>query len=142
MRKLTIAMLIVLGASGTVSAQTPTRRSTHLTLAHTATACAVSLDVCPVEGCGGGDPSLNRKKNVLQQPAGPPEEFTFADFAHLEAERPSHYTPGMREEIEEMGEDTFVALHGFMIGVHSGSPETCNCKLSGEGDNDFHINLV
>jgi hypothetical protein len=48
----------------------------------------------------------------------------------------------MREEIEAMGEDTFIALHGYMIGAHPGSPETCNCKLSGEENNDFHINLV
>jgi hypothetical protein len=62
----------------------------------------------------------------------------------LEAERPGpgDYTPGMREEIEAMGEDTFIALHGYMIGAHPGSPESCNCKLSGEENNDFHINLV
>jgi hypothetical protein len=113
-------------------------------LAHQPIACAVSLDACPARGCGGGDPSLDAKKNVLQQPTGQPQEFTFEDFVHLEAERPGPggYTPSMRQEIEEMGEDTFVALHGYMIGAHPGSPETANCKLSGEENNDFHINLV
>lgn len=127
------ALLIFLCTSGTLRGQHPTRHSTTHTLAHKAVACADSLDVCPPEGCGGGDPSLNRKKNVLQKPAGQPEDFTFGDFIHLESERPGpgEYTPGDRKSIEEMGEDTFVALNGYMIGAHPGSPETCNCKLSG-----------
>ena len=31
-----------------------------------------------------------------------------------------------------MGEDTYIALIRYLIGVHPGSPETGNCKLSGE----------
>ncbi len=41
-----------------------------------------------------------------------------------------------------MGEDTPVVLAGYMIGAHAGSPETCNCKLAGEENNDYHINIV
>lgn len=143
-RHLTTAILIVVGTAGALSAQHQTRKATTHTLAHKAVACADSLDACPAEGCGGGDPSLNVKKNVLTKPTGKPEEFTFEDFATLEAERPGpgEYTPGDRKAIEEMGEDTFVALNGYLIGAHPGSPETCNCKLSGEANNDFHINLV
>jgi hypothetical protein len=141
---LVTALSILLFTAGILPAQHPIRHSTTHTLAHKAVVCADSLDVCPPEGCGGGDPSLNVKKNVLQKPEGQPQEFTFEDFIHLESERPGpgEYIPGDRKAIEEMGEDTFVALNGFMIGAHPGSPETCNCKLSGEPNNDFHINLV
>ncbi len=105
--------------------------------------CAASLDQCPMEGCGGGDPKLNVKKNRTVLPTGTIEEFTYEDFMHLEEERPAHWTPGQeRTEVEGMGEDTPVALTGYMIGAHPGSPETCNCKLTGLEDNDFHINIV
>jgi len=136
------ATIFMLG--GALRGQTSRRHATTHTLAHPATACAASLDACPAQGCGGGDPSLNTKKNRLDLPVGEPQEFTFEDFTHLETERPGpgEYTPGDRTEIEELGEDTYVALAGYMIGAHPGSPETCNCKLSGEPNNDFHITLV
>jgi hypothetical protein len=69
--------------------------------------------------------------------------MTFEDFLHLEEERPSRWTEGQaRGEVEAMGEDTPVTLAGYMIGAHPGSPESCNCKLPGEPNNDYHINLV
>jgi hypothetical protein len=135
------AAVVLLGTSAVFGAPL-TRKTVVHTHAHTPNACATSLDACPAAGCGGGDPSLNVKKNVLQVPTGEPKEFTFQNFVALETERPSDYTPGDREEIEHMGEDTYVALNGYMIGAHPGGPETCNCKLSGEANNDFHINLV
>jgi hypothetical protein len=140
-----VAVLMLIIVVGPLAAQHRIRHSkTRVNPAHKAVSCATSLAVCPPEGCGGGDPSLNKKKNVTTEPTGAPEEFTFEDFATLETERPGpgEYTPGQRSAIEELGEDTFVALHGFMIGAHPGQPETCNCKLSGEANNDFHINLV
>jgi hypothetical protein len=105
--QLAIATCMVIGIAGILSSQDATRSPSapakktvrHATthkLAHKATACAISLDACLPEGCGGGDPSLNKKKNVLEMPTGQPEEFTFQDFAHLEDERPGpgDYTQG------------------------------------------------
>lgn len=104
--------------------------------------CASSLADCPSEGCG-GDPKLNVKKNRTKLPAEPIEEFTYEDFMHLEEERPTVWQSGQnRTDVEELGEDTPVALMGYMIGAHPGSPETCNCKLRGLEENDFHINIV
>jgi hypothetical protein len=136
--------IIAFGFQRIVVAQTDGHHATTHKLAHATIGCAASLDACPAAGCGGGDPSLNVKKNRLDAPTGDPQEFTFEDFIHLETERPGpgEYTPGDRKEIEDLGEDTYVALAGFLIGAHPGSPETCNCKLSGESNNDFHINLV
>lgn len=127
-----------------LSGQTARRAAVPHTIAHPAIPCSTSLSICPAEGCGGGDPSLNVKKNRLDLPVGAPQEFTFEDFVHLEVERPgpADYMPGDRTEIEQLGEDTFIALNGFLIGAHSGSPETCNCKLSGEENNDYHLNVV
>jgi hypothetical protein len=83
MRSFTLIAALSLLTTTTLSAQTPTRRATSHTLAHQPVACAPSLDACPAEGCGGGDPSLNVKKNVLAQPTTQPQEFTFEDFVHL-----------------------------------------------------------
>jgi hypothetical protein len=111
--------------------------------AHSSRACRSSLIDCPAEGCGGGDQLLNAKKNRLDPPQGTLQIMVFADFLHLEEERPDHWDENQpRDEAEQLGEDTPVVLAGFMIDAHPGSPETCNCKLSGEENNDYHINLV
>ena len=106
-------------------------------------ACATSRDNCPKQGCGGGDLQLNTKKNRLDTPQQPYQVMTFEDFSHLQEESPTHWTQNQpRDVAEQLGEDTPVMLAGFLLGAHSGSPETCNCKLSGEENNDYHINIV
>ncbi len=106
-------------------------------------ACATTLDTCPKQGCGGGDGLLNTKKNRLDPPQSTPQVMTFEDFLHLQEESPTHWTQNQpRAEVEQLGEDTPVTLRGFLLGAHPGSPETCNCKLSGEDNNDYHINVV
>jgi len=112
-------------------------------VAHPAAACAASLNSCPPEGCGGGDPKLNVKKNRTDAPAETPESWTFDEILHLEAERPSQWSEGQdRTEVEELGEDTPIMLSGYLLGAHAGGAETCNCKLSGAENNDIHINIV
>lgn len=121
----------------------PQQHSKPRVLAHTSKACSTSLAKCPPAGCGGGDPLLNTKKNRLDPPTTDLQPMTFADFLHLQEEAPTHWVQGQaRAEVEQMGEDTPVTLAGFLLGAHSGSPETCNCKLSGEANNDYHINIV
>jgi len=138
---LSVYCLFLLAALGFTRAQTHTHHSR--TNAHSSKACKSSLANCPPEGCGGGDPLLNEKKNRLDAPTTAYQSMGFADFLHLEEERPTHWDTGQaRDEVEQMGEDTPVMLAGFLLGAHSGSPESCNCKLSGEANNDFHINIV
>ena len=121
----------------------PQQRSKPHVFAHTSRACSTSLAKCPPAGCGGGDTLLNTKKNRLDLPTAALEPMTFADFLHLQGEAPTQWTQNQpRTEAEQLGEDTPVALAGFLLGAHSGSPETCNCKLSGESNNDYHINIV
>ena len=111
--------------------------------ARTSKACAASLDNCPKQGCGGGDRLLNTKKNNLDAPATDYQVISFDDFRHLEEERPTQWQENQaRDEVEQLGESTPVMLAGYLFGAHSGSPETCNCKLSGEANNDYHVNIV
>jgi len=107
------------------------------------TPCAASLAVCPTSGCGGGDKLLDAKKNILTSPSTDYQVMSFDDFRHLESERPTTWKSGQnRQEVVDMGEGTPVMLMGFLLGEHSGSPETVNCKLSGEANNDYHLNIV
>jgi hypothetical protein len=104
--------------------------------------CAASLAACPVSGCGGGDKLLDTKKNQQATPADY-AAMSFDDFRHLEEERPTTWKQGQnRSEVEQLGEGSAVMLAGYLFGAHSGSVETVNCKLSGEANNDYHINIV
>lgn len=143
MKRLSMILIIVLGV-GTTVAQVAHQHARGLRkTSHAAKACSTNLASCPVEGCGGGDTLLNKKKNRTDIPQSSYQAMTFEDFLHLEEERPSQWTENQdRSEVEALGEDTPVTLAGYMIGAHPGSPETCNCKLSGEANNDYHINLV
>lgn len=74
-------------------------------------------------------------------PARPIRALTI--FAILRRNAPSTWTEGQpRDEVEQLGEGTAVMLTGYLFGAHSGSPETCNCKLTGEENNDYHLNIV
>jgi len=86
---------------------------------------------------------LNKKKNRTDPVKTAVQLFTFGDFLTLEAERPQTWQQNQaRGVVEKLGEDTPVSLVGFLIDLHPGLPETCNCKLPGEDNNDFHLNIV
>src|SRR5262245_32952120 len=124
-----------------LSAQSAHPRFTHA--ARTSRPCAADLEHCPNTGCGGGDLLLNQKKNVLTIPSSSYEVMTFDDFRHLQEESPHTWVEGQpRDEVEQLGEGTPVMLTGYLYGAHSGSPETCNCNLRGEENNDYHLNII
>jgi hypothetical protein len=69
--------------------------------------------------------------------------ITFDDFRHLQEESPTTWVEGQpRAEVEQLGEGNPVMLTGYLYGAHSGSPETCNCRLNGEENNDYHLNIL
>ncbi|HYL16253.1 MAG TPA: hypothetical protein VEV41_24685 [Terriglobales bacterium] len=143
MKRFRLVLLLVLSVGITLTSASFPRTKGLRKTAHSAKACSTSLGSCPPEGCGGGDKLLNKKKNRLDIPQDSYQVMTFEDFLHLEEERPAQWTENQaRGDVEAMGEDTPVVLAGYMIGAHPGSPETCNCKLSGEPNNDYHINMV
>lgn len=121
----------------------PQKLTRSHTFAHKSKACSTTLQDCPPQGCGGGDRLLNAKKNRVDAPTSALQVMTFADFLHLQEESPTRWVQNqVRDEVEQLGEDTPVTLAGFFLGAHPGSPETCNCKLSGEDNNDYHLNVV
>lgn len=144
MKRLWMILILVILGSGVAVASVKHQQAKGLTKpSHSARACSADLASCPNAGCGDGDTLLNKKKNRIDIPQGSYQPMTFEDFLHLEEERPTQWpTNNPRNAVEALGEDTPVALAGYLIGAHPGSPETCNCKLSGEANNDFHINVV
>lgn len=107
--------------------------------------CASSLSTCPKEGCGGGDPRLNRQKNRTTAPApGDVEEWTIPEVLDLDEVTPEKWTRGaVRTPLEEIGEGTAIEVKAFLIEAHTTkTPETCNCFLKGAANNDIHLNFV
>ena len=105
--------------------------------------CPTTLDVCPPEGCG-GDPALNALKNRLDAPAdGDVESWSLARVVGLNEESPTGWSQKKsRDELKDLGEGTPVALKGWLINAHAAALETCNCKVKGADNKDFHLNLV
>jgi len=106
--------------------------------------CVDTLTKCPDEGCG-GDPKLNTLKNREDKPTSAAiEEWKLAQIISLNEEAPTSWKSGSnRDELEELGEGTAVVVKGWLINAHvTKTPETCNCHLTGEENNDFHLNLV
>jgi hypothetical protein len=137
-KALWLAVVMTVMDIASLSAQAP--RFSHPD--QTCRPCAADLEHCPNIGCGGGDTLLNQKKNFLTIPSSY-KVTTFDDFRHLQEESPGTWMEGQpRDEVEQLGEGTPVMLTGYLYGAHSGSPETCNCKLCGEENNDYHLNII
>jgi hypothetical protein len=138
-------MSILIFATGVVTISSLSAQAPHPNFSaasRPSNPCAADLEHCPNVGCGGGDILLNPKKNILAIPSSY-EVITFDDFRHLQEESPTTWVEGQsRAEVEQLGEGNPVMLTGYLYGAHSGSPETCNCRLSGEENNDYHLNIL
>src|ERR1700749_2031930 len=107
------------------------------------TPCPTTLKACPPEGCG-GDPALNKLKNRLDSPAdGDVEPWSLASVVALNEDSPTSWSKkSSRDPLKELGEGTPVSLKGWLINAKPSALETCNCKVSGTANKDFHLNLV
>jgi hypothetical protein len=134
------------------------------------TACADSLQDCPLEGCT-SDPShkidtgLNSAKNTDLNES-EPVEITWADIQELQnyVDKTLKYHTGFGTSLTAkqrlklkkistssgvLGEGTIVTLEGFITteispsnpNPHSGGAESCNCGLDGESEVDWHANI-
>src|ERR1700749_3074598 len=106
------------------------------------TPCPTTLKACPPEG--GGDPALNKLKNRLDSPAdGDVEPWSLASVVALNEDSPTSWSKkSSRDPLKELGEGTPVSLKGWLINAKPSALETCNCKVSGTANKDFHLNLV
>lgn len=93
---------------------------------------------CPVQGCG-GDPLLNRRKNLVTA-ASNPETYTRTDFVKLKF--PKSWVPGTKRTLlKDWGEGTAVTYETFLLKVknYPSGAEACNCNLKLNENNDFHL---
>ena len=106
--------------------------------------CVATLAECPLIGCG-GDPKLNSAKNRTDKPgASDVEKWKLSQIIGLSSLSPASWSSGKdRTDLVDLGEGTAVEVKGWLINVHvTKTPETCNCYLKGQANNDFHLNLV
>jgi hypothetical protein len=106
--------------------------------------CADSLATCPVTGCVGGDPELNKLKNRVDSPKeGAIDEMSISDIIALEDDQPDTWTRGRaRKELSDLGEGKAIVVKGYLIHAKGSGAETCNCRLTGGANNDIHMNIV
>jgi hypothetical protein len=104
---------------------------------------ATGFGDCPVKGCG-GDPELNKKKNSTSTPAAADvQKFTRSDFVKLKF--PASWASGTpRTLLESWGESTPVEYEAYLIKTrhYPSGAESCNCNLTKEENNDFHLVTV
>ena len=103
--------------------------------------CVATLATCPEQGCG-GDAELNKLKNRAD-PATSPEKWTLSEIIDLEEEiEPGWGSLEDRAPIKEVGEGTPVVVTGYLVHARASGPESCNCYLTGQENNDIHMNLA
>lgn len=104
--------------------------------------CVATLAKCPLKGCG-GDGLLNALKNSEEKPSNA-DPMTLAAIVALNSQSPHSWSSGSaRDDLTALGEGKGIEVKGWLIAAHvTGTPETCNCKLKGTDNNDFHLNLV
>jgi len=101
--------------------------------------CVSAIGQCPPEGCG-GDPKLNKLKNV-EDAVESPEEWTIDAIVALSS--PKKWTTGQnRDSLSNLGEGNGVVVEAFLIHAKQAEPESCNCNLHGQRSTDFHLSLV
>lgn len=121
------SLLVVFCFSLTVSAQPP---CTGIT----------SLADCPDTGCGNGDGLLNTKKNRTDDT---PDNIQTRTLAQIRAfSQPSSWTRNQSRASIAFREDRGVVVKGYLRDARTSGRETTNCKLTGEDNNDFHLDLI
>ena len=104
---------------------------------------ATTAAECPVQGCG-GDPELNKKKNLTAIPdPATVEDWQFNDM--LDVIFPESWSSGMdRDLLEGWGEGTAVRIKARLkkVAKYSSGKESTNCNLKLQENNDYHLVLT
>lgn len=102
-------------------------------------ACATSLADCPVEGCSTGDPELNKQKNRTAEPT----TVTPMILSQIRAfNEPASWPKGKERSSLAFRETKAIMVKVFLRDARRSGRETTNCRLSGEENNDFHLDLI
>lgn len=135
-RTLLIALLLMLPVPSIGAAQ-PKKKA-----AKKSPPCAVDIEHCPPEGCGGRfDPNLNLQKNIRTSDKTPGDrDYSF--LAALPKIVPGYKIGDTREKVAAKGEGKMIRVMAFALVARKGSSETCNCHLTSVRETDNHIVLV
>lgn len=92
------------------------------------------------------DAYLNLMKNQLVPPTSQPAAFLdFAGFQNLDRKLPDGLTKGnhqkFKAELAALGEGRPYGAVGYLYYAVQTGAESCNCKLGGAEDTDFHIGI-
>ncbi len=140
-RSLIAFFIAVFVLSLPAEAQRSHRRSSRAK-ATAATPCpgVSAITDCADEGCG-GDPELNKHKNIRSDE----QASTLQSIAWMKAlPDPTDFTADNRnrDELRQIGEGKKITVVAWAMVARKGGKETCNCKLSAPKDTDNHIVLV
>src|SRR5438132_9764110 len=112
------------------------------------TPCAENINKiadCPDEGCTRTeghkfDQELDKRKNI-QSDDQQPVPRTIRWIKGLDD--PTNLTEcGSREELQQLGEGQKITVVAWALTAKKGSPESCNCDLPGQANQDNHVVLV
>jgi hypothetical protein len=135
----TVLLAFVFGA--TVDAQQPRSKRTRTKTSSTSGSVNISdITKCPDEGIG-GDPNLNRRKNVRPDN----KRSTLRSIKWMKSlADPTGFTrqTANRAELARLGEGQKITVMAYALVARKGSKESCNCGLSAPKDTDNHIVLV
>jgi hypothetical protein len=99
-----------------------------------------SLAECPNTGCGSGDGELNKKKNRTD---GSPPNIEARTLGQIRAfSEPASWVKGQDRSSIAFRENRGVVVKAFLLDVRVSGKETTNCKLGGEENKDFHLDLI
>jgi hypothetical protein len=106
--------------------------------------CVASFSQCPDQGCsksGGFDSKLNERKNIRSA------SLTAAKYRALDSlaqmKMPSDYQiEGDRSPLVRSGEGDVITTVAWLISIHKGNPESCNCGFTEAVNMDNHMVLI
>ncbi len=104
--------------------------------------CKPNLDKCPLVGCGGGDPELNKRKNIRTNN----QEPTLRTLKFMkeidDPDKKEFKKTHDRALLTPLGEGEMITVTGYLLAARTGSAESCNCRLTKPSETDNHLVLV
>ncbi len=133
-------LLVAFFVGSSLDAQQNRRKRTRTTTTSASSGNVTNITQCPNEGIG-GDPNLNRRKNIRSDNKKPTLRTlqwmkNLADPTGFTRQNTS------RTQLARLGEGQKVSVVAYALVARKGGKESCNCKLSAPKDTDNHIVLV
>src|SRR5258705_5019748 len=129
-RTLALILLVVFAFSSTTAAPAKKKKKVP---------CRPTLAKCPLAGCGGGDPNLNRRKNIRTDDQEPTHQ-TLQFMKNLEdPDKEESKQTHDRALLTPLGEGETITVVAYLLAARKGSAESCNCRLTKASQTDNHL---